>query len=239
MWTGFDYGGEPTPYWKWPCVSSNFGIMDFCGFPKDNYYYYKSWWSNETVLHIFPHWNWQGKQGQLIDVRCFSNCDEIEFFVNDKSLGKKKMPQNSHLKWNVEYQPGVIKAKGYKDGKVVAEKKIETTDEPSGIRMIPHCTKIKADKKDVCIVNIEVVDSEERVVPTAANEIQFEIEGNGRIIGIGNGNPTGRVPFRSNKCKAFNGLCQVIIQGVDHAGTIKIKAISKGLQESDISITSC
>jgi beta-galactosidase len=238
VWTGFDYGGEPTPYWKWPCIGSNFGMMDICGFPKDNYYYYKSWWSDEVVLHIFPHWNWRGKEGQLIDVRCFSNCDEIEFFVNGKNFGKKKMPRNSHLKWDVEYQSGLIEAKGYKDGKVVAEKKVETTDEPFGIRMIPDRAEIKASQKDICIVNVEVVDTKGRVVPTAENEIQFAVKGNGRIIGLGNGNPTSHEPAKSDRRKAFNGLCQVIVQSTEKAGIIKLNALSKGLQESFFSITS-
>jgi len=113
VWTGFDYRGEPTPY-SWPCINSHFGIMDTCGFPKDNYWYYQAWWSGKSVLHLFPHWNWPGKEGQEISVWCHSNCDQVELFLNGKSMGKKKVEENTHIEWNVPYEPGKLLARGYK-----------------------------------------------------------------------------------------------------------------------------
>ena len=238
VWTGFDYAGEPTPYWKWPCVGSHFGVMDYCGFPKDNYYYYQSWWSDRTVLHIFPHWNWPDRQGQMIDVRCFSNCDAVELFVNGKCFGRKPIPRNSHLKWLVEYQPGMLEAKGYKGNEVIATKIIETTGNPASVRMIPHRNEIKADRQDISVVDVEVIDSQGRAVPTASNDIHFEITGSGQIIGVGNGNPTSHELAKANRRKAFNGLCQVIIQATEKSGIIELEAVSKDLKTSSLKIKS-
>jgi len=118
-WTGFDYKGEPSPY-SWPCVNSHFGIMDMCGFPKDNYYYYQSWWKARPIVHLMPHWNWLGKEGQPVRVVCFSNCDRVELFLNGKSLGAKEMPRNGHLEWDVAYAPGALMARGYRGDVAVA-----------------------------------------------------------------------------------------------------------------------
>ncbi|MBI3766649.1 MAG: DUF4982 domain-containing protein [Ignavibacteriales bacterium] len=188
VWTGFDYRGESTPF-GWPNINSEFGIMDMCGFPKDIFYYYQSWWSDKTVLHLMPHWNWEGKEGENIDVRCFSNCDEVELFLNGKSLGKKAMPKNSHLQWNVRYAAGMLSAKGFKGDKIISEEKIETTGAPAGIKLIPDRSVINADGEDLSIVTVAVVDSKGRVVPTANNHINFELSGPGKIIGVGNGDP--------------------------------------------------
>ena len=193
VWTGFDYRGEPTPY-GWPCISSHFGIMDTCGFPKDNYFYYQSWWSGQPVLHLLPHWNWPGREGKPIDVRCFSNCQEVELFLNGKSLGRKTMKQNSHLQWTVNYEAGTLSAKGYRDGKLVAQTKVETTGAPAAIQLTPNRSTINADGEDVSVVDVAVVDSEGRVVPRATNLIQFSLDGPGKIIGVGNGDPSCHEP---------------------------------------------
>jgi len=147
-WTGFDYRGEPTPY-QWPCISSHFGILDTCGFPKDNFWYYQSWWTTNVVLHLLPHWNWPGREGQEISVRALSNCQEVELFLNGQSLGRQTMKQSSELKWNVKYTPGVLSAKGYSEGKVVAETKVETTGEPAMIQLDADRAKIHADGQDL------------------------------------------------------------------------------------------
>jgi beta-galactosidase len=193
VWTGFDYRGEPTPY-SWPCINSHFGIMDTCGFAKDNFYYYQSWWSDRTVLHLLPHWNWPGKEGQDIDVRCLSNCQEVELFLNGQSLGRKSMPANSHLQWMVKYAPGVLLAKGYKDGRVIAEQKVETTGAAAGVKLTPDRASIDANGEDLSIITVAVTDAEGRVVPEAGNHIQFELSGPGRIIGVGNGDPSCHEP---------------------------------------------
>ncbi len=192
-WTGFDYRGEPTPY-GWPCINSHFGIVDTCGFPKDNFYYYQAWWTDQPVLHLLPHWTWPGKEGQEIDVRCFSNCEEVELFLNGASLGKQTMPRNSHLAWKVKYAPGTLSAKGFRGGVVVAETKVETTGAPARIILTPDQPAIRADAEDVSIVTVAVADSEGRIVPVAGNAVSFALEGPGQILGVGNGDPSCHEP---------------------------------------------
>jgi beta-galactosidase len=157
VWTGFDYRGEPIPY-RWPCINSHFGILDVCGFPKDNFYYYKAWWCDETVLHILPHWNWPGKEGQPIDVWVHSNCDEVELFVNGQNLGCKAMERNGHLEWQVNYAPGVLQAKGYRNGQQVATAERKTTGAPARIVLCPDRATLCADGEDVAMVNVSIVD---------------------------------------------------------------------------------
>ncbi|HEV2391668.1 MAG TPA: beta-galactosidase GalA [Verrucomicrobiae bacterium] len=192
-WTGFDYRGEPTPY-GWPCINSHFGIVDTCGFPKDNFYYYQAWWSDKTVLHLLPHWNWPGKEGQDIDVRCFSNCQEVELFLNGQSLGKKSMPRNSHLQWQVKYAPGTLSARAFNGGVAVAETKIETTGAPAKVELAPDRGQIDADGQDVSLVTVSVVDAQGRVVPVAGDLVNFELSGPGKILGVGNGDPSCHEP---------------------------------------------
>ena len=194
VWTGFDYRGEPTPYW-WPCVNSHFGILDTCGFPKDVFYYYQSWWTTNTVLHLAPHWNWPGRAGQEILVQAFSNCKEVELFLNGLSLGKQAMKPNSKLSWQVKYAPGTLSAKGYDDaGKVIAETKTETTGAAAQIQLTPDRKTINADGADVSVFTVSAVDAQGRVVPVAQNKINFAVEGAGNIIGVGNGDPSCHEP---------------------------------------------
>jgi beta-galactosidase len=232
VWTGFDYRGEPTPY-EWPCINSHFGIMDVCGFPKNNYYYYQSWWSNKDVLHIFPHWNWKGKEGDTINVWCNSNCQNIELFLNGKSLGKKQMEPYSHLEWKVPYRPGVLEARGIRDGRKLTSK-LETTSPPAAIVLIPDRVKIKADGEDVSVINVCVYDDKGREVADAGNLINFELKGSGKIIGVGNGDPSSH---EADKCpegkymrRLFNGKCQLIVQSGTGGGTIEVTARSAGLK---------
>ncbi len=189
VWTGFDYRGEPSPY-KWPCINSHFGVMDTCGFPKDTYFYYQAWWSGRPVLHLFPHWNWPGREGQPIQVWVHSNCDEVELFLNGASLGRKSMPRLSHLEWKVNYAPGILLARGWENGKLILEDKRETTGAAARIKLIPDRAGIRADAEDVAVVSASILDSQNRVVPIADNEITFEIYGPGKIIGVGNGDPS-------------------------------------------------
>jgi beta-galactosidase len=193
VWTGFDYRGEPTPY-GWPCINSHFGILDTCGFPKDNFWYYKSWWTERPVLHLLPHWNWPGREGEEFGVRALSNCEEVELFLNGTSLGRQAMKKNSHLRWNVKYAPGTLSAKGYKDGQAVAETKVETTGEPAAVQLTPDRTTINADGEDVSVITVAVTDAQSRVVPVASNLVHFALEGPGRILGVGNGDPSCHEP---------------------------------------------
>lgn len=234
VWTGFDYRGEPTPF-KWPNINSHFGIMDVCGFPKNIYYYYQSWWTSKDVLHISPHWNhhneW-GKPKKEIDVWVNSNADNVELFLNGKSLGKKEMPRFSHLQWKVPFESGKLEAIAYKNGRSLTEK-IETTGIPIEVVVTPYKTTMLADGKDATILNITVVDKDGREVPDANNMIRFSIKGAGKIIGVGNGDPSSHEP---DKCldgawqrSLFNGKCQVIIQSTKQSGFIQFEATSSNL----------
>jgi beta-galactosidase len=238
IWTGFDYRGEPTPF-KWPNINSHFGVMDMCGFPKNLYYYYQSWWTDKDVLHISPHWNWNGKQNQPIDVWVNSNADDVELYLNGKTQGKKVMPRNGHLKWTVPYQPGTLEAIAYKKGKKLSAK-METTDKAVQIVLTPYKTTMMADGQDVSLINVSVHDQFGRDVPDADNMMKFEIKGQGKIIGVGNGDPSSHEP---DKCMAgawqrrlFNGKCQFIVQAGDSAGVISIDVKTPGMWDESTSI---
>jgi beta-galactosidase len=235
VWTGFDYRGEPTPF-GWPCVSSQFGFMDICGFPKDGYYAYKAAWTNQPVVHIFPHWNWQGKEGDSIKVNCYTNCDEVELFINGKSQGRKKAEPFKKLIWPVIYEPGKLEAKGYKADKQVTRDEVETTTAPAQIALTTDVASINADGCDVAIIKVAIKDEKGRVVPTANNLVKFEIEGPGNIIGTGNGNPTSHEPDKASQRKAYNGYCMVLVQVKKQTGAIKLKAVSENLGTAEIVI---
>ncbi len=226
-WTGFDYRGEPTPY-GWPSISSQFGIVDTCGFPKDSFYYYKSWWGSEPVLHLFPHWNFEGREGDEIPVWVHSNLDEVELFVNGASQGSKKVPHLGHAEWKVRYEPGSIEARGSKDGKVMLTEKRETTGVPVSIRLLADRTEISADGEDVAVLKVEALDKEGRSVPTAMNLLRFAVSGDGKLIGVGNGDPNCQESDKEPKRSLFNGLAQVIVQSTKHPGEIHIEAMKEG-----------
>jgi len=235
VWTGFDYRGEPTPFW-WPCVSSHFGIMDICGFPKDGYYAYKAAWTNEPVVHIFPHWNWFGKDGDSIKVHCYTNCEEVELFLNGKSQGKKKAEPFKKLIWPVIYKPGKLEAKGYTGGKPVTRDIIETTAVPAQIALNSDVNTIKADGCDVAVIRVSIKDEKGRVVPTANNLVKFTTEGPGKIIGTGNGKPTSYEPDKASQRMAFNGYCLVLVQSEKQTGEIRLKAASEYLKRAEVVI---
>ena len=206
--------------------------MDMCGFPKNIYYYYQSWWTNKDVLHISPHWNWKGKEGKPIDVWVNTNADNVELFLNGKSLGKKDMPRNSHLQWAVNYEPGTLEAVAYKKGKRITTK-VETTEQASEVVVTPYKTTMLADGKDAAVINITAVDKQGREVPDANNLVTFSISGDAKIIGVGNGDPSSHEPDKifegTWQRHLFNGKCQVIIQAGKTPGAIKFEAKSDGL----------
>ena len=225
-WTGFDYRGEPTPY-GWPSVNSQFGIVDMCGFPKDNFYYYKAWWGHEPVLHLFPHWNWDEREGEIIRVWVHSNLDEVELFLNGKSQGSQRVEPLTHLEWKVKYEPGMIEARGSKNGKVVLTEKRETTGDSKLIKLTADRTEINADGEDISVVRVEVRDEQGRSIPTAGNMISFKVTGEGALIGVGNGDPNCQESDKEPKRSLFNGLAQVILQTSKNPGTITLEAYTE------------
>ncbi|HEY3706465.1 MAG TPA: beta-galactosidase GalA [Terracidiphilus sp.] len=234
-WTGFDYRGEPTPY-GWPSINSQFGIVDMCGYPKDNFFYYKAWWGKEPSLHLFPHWNWEGRNGEEISVWVYSNADEVELIANGKSQGSQKVPRLGHVEWKVRYEPGSIEARASKDGKVILTEKRETTGAPSQIRLTANRKEINADGEDVVVIKVEAFDTEGRFVPTASNRLAFNISGAGKLIGVGNGDPNCQESDKEPRRSLFNGLAQVIVQSTKRAGEIHIEAMkdSKFWEEPEI-----
>ncbi len=235
VWTGFDYRGEPSPY-EWPNISSQYGIIDTCGFPKDTFYYYQSWWTAQPVLHLFPHWNWPGMEGKEIAVWVHSNLDKVELLVNGQSLGAKEMKKDSHLAWNVKYAPGAIEAHGFKDGKQVLTAKRETTGPAARLVMTSDRREVSADGEDVAMFAVEVRDANGRIVPITDNLVTFNVSGVGKLIGTGNGDPTDHDSDKGTSRKAFSGLCMAIVQSNKKAGSITVEATSPGLASSTVTI---
>ena len=242
-WTGFDYRGEPNPL-SYPAHDSEFGILDYCGFPKDEAYYLKSWWTDEPVLHIFPHWNLQGHEGEEVEVWAYSNCDEVELTVNGKKLGRQPMPRNGHLKWKAVYQPGRVEATGYKNGKRILTKTIETTKAAAKVVLKADRHQIAADGLDMAIVNIELHDQKGRFVPNACPVLTFCLEGDANIIGCGNGDPSylgsdhpDKQPCHTFSIPAFNGRAQVLIQSGKLPSTVTLKCTADGLKYGLLTIT--
>ncbi len=236
IWTGFDYLGEPTPY-VWPSRSSYFGVIDLAGFPKDVYYMYQSEWTDKPVLHIFPHWNWE--IGKDVDIWAYySQADEVELFLNNKSLGvKKKEGDDLHIMWRVPFQPGTLKAVSRKDGKEILVKEIKTAKEPAQISLNADRNTIKSDGVDLSFITVSILDKNGTLVPNTANNIEFEIEGPGKIVGVDNGDPTSHASFKASDRNAFYGKCLVIIQSLNKEGIIKLTANCKELAESTINIS--
>jgi beta-galactosidase len=235
-WTGLDYKGEPNPF-GWPDVSNNTGLMDSCGFPKDKYYYFESCWSDKPMVHLLPiTWNSPSKDGKPIRVIAFSNAQQVELFLNGRSLGTKDVPHDSHAEWEVPYRRGQLLAIGYTDGNTVATDKVETTDAPARIVLSPDRTTLHSDGEDTVVVPISILDRKGRVVPDAANRVFFTLTGAGKILGVGNGNPADHDPDRANQRNAFHGLCIVIIQAGTHPAALQLTATSPGLTPGEVSL---
>lgn len=261
VWTGFDYLGEPTPYYSdWPSHSSLFGIIDLAGLPKDRYYLYRSHWNKEAeTLHILPHWTWPGREGENTPVFVYTNYPTAELFINGKSYGKKskdlsitvfnsadsastadlKRLQRYRLMWmDVNYEPGTVKVVAYdKDGKAVAEKEIHTAGKPYAIELSPDRTTITADGKDLSFVTVKVVDKDGNLCPVADNEIKFKVKGAGTYCAGANGNPVSLESFQKPQMKVFSGMMTAIVRSSEKPGTIELEATSKGLKKCTVKIT--
>jgi len=230
VWTGFDYRGEPTPYPNWPSVSSQFGVLDLCGFPKDLYWYYRSCWRpDQPLVHLLPHWNWPGREGTSVDVWAFTSCEEVELIVNGVSVGRKPFKRNEHVEWKVAYEPGSIEARGFVGGRVVAQARRETAGEPRRLRLAADRPRIAADANDLAILRVEVTDANGRLMPTASNVVRFTIDGPARLIGVGNGDPNSHEPDHAPQRSAFNGLAQALVQSNGKPGLTRVTASSEGL----------
>ena len=255
IWTGIDYLGEA----RWPAKLAASGVLDTCGFPKDGYYFYQSLWSDKPVLHLFPHWNWSGSEGQAITVMCYTNCDTVELFLDGKSLGIKgyafprpgmlgkygsyppraralQTTADLHLAWDVPYAPGVLKAVGIRGSEVAATCEVRTTGAAAAIRLNADRTRLRADARDVAHVQVEITDAAGLRVPTANDDIAFELSGNGRIIGVDNGQPDSHESYQAPARRAFNGLALVLIQTTVRAGDISLRASAPSLAGSQINI---
>ena len=235
VWTGFDYRGEPSPN-GWPNVSSQYGIIDMCGFPKDTFFYYQSWWTEKPVLHLFPHWNWPGYEGKKIAVWVYSNLDKVELLHNGQSLGSKDVKKNSHVAWDVEYAPGSIEARGWKDGKQVMSTRRDTTGAAAKLVLRADRERLQADGEDVAMFAVEVQDANGRTVPITDNLVTFTVSGPAKLIGVGNGDPTDQSPDKGTSRKAFSGYCMALVQTEKTAGTITVEATSPGLTGVTVAI---
>jgi beta-galactosidase len=257
MWTGIDYLGEV----RWPAKNASCGPIDLCGFPKDEYYFYQSQWTDEPVLHLLPHWTWPGREGEVVPVICYTNCDSVELFLNDQSYGAQVMSfprygmdpskgwgeqdfasfahpatADLHLRWTVPYEPGVLKAVGMRGGEVVCTQEIATAGAPAWIELAADRPAIAADGRDVAHLTVRVLDAEDHLVPDADDEIAFDVQGPARIIGVDNGNPISHEPFQSNQRQAFHGLCLAIVQSTTEPGQIEVTAVAPGLAPGHITI---
>ena len=237
VWTGFDYLGEPSPY-GWPARSSYFGLVDLAGIPKDSYYLFQSEWSDTSVLHLFPHWNWTS--GQDVDMWCYYNdADSVELVVNGKSAGfSKKTGSRRHAEWRVRYEPGMVEAVAWKDGKAVRRKTIRTAGSPAQVRLTPDRREIAADGRDLSYVTVEILDKDGNLCPDADNLVKFEVKGSGFIAGVDNGSQTSMERFKDNKRKAFYGKCMLVVQNNGKAGRISVRAVAEGLKEAEAVIAS-
>ncbi|MGE4587681.1 MAG: glycoside hydrolase family 2 TIM barrel-domain containing protein, partial [Mangrovibacterium sp.] len=255
MWTGIDYLGES----RWPGRSSNSGVLDLAGFPKDGYYFYQSQWTKKPMIHLFPHWNWKGKKGQIIPVLAYSNCDAVELFLNGKSCGEKKLefprpgtsgswahydkpPLNAatadlHLSWDVPYEPGELKAVGKINGDIVCTETVKTAGEPAALRLTSDKETLRANGQDVVHLTVEIVDSNGVVVPDANNEIHFTVNGEARLIGVENGNSLDHSPPKATVKKAFNGLILGIVQATRKAGAVSVEVSSPGIKGAAVKMT--
>ena len=235
-WTGFDYKGEPSPS-RWPAIGSHFGVFDLCGFPKDAYFYYKARWrQQEPLVHVFPHWNWAGREGQQIRVIAVGNTAEVELLLNGRSLGIKPVEPEDWVEWRVPFAPGKLEARGITDGKVVVTDVVETTGQPAAIALRTDMPRLRANGQDIAVAEVSIVDAAGRIVPIAADEVTFTLEGPAGIAGVGNGDPASHEPDVARKRTAFNGHCACMIRAGHATGAVKLVASSPNLKPATLEI---
>ncbi|MCM2370031.1 glycoside hydrolase family 2 TIM barrel-domain containing protein [Aporhodopirellula aestuarii] len=227
-WTGFDYIGESG---GWPRVLGNFGIIDLCHFPKDTYYFYQSQWTVEPMVHLLPHWTWPGMEGTTIPVWCYTNCDSVELFLNGESLGSRHFTAENdmHMEWLVPYQPGELKAVATKDGKVVRTSVTHTAGDANAMSVLPDQSELTAGKRELSYVTIRIQDADGHFVPKAATKVTLNVEGPGRLLAVGNGDPMSHESFQQNVVTTFNGLALAIVADNGEPGEIVLSASADGM----------
>ncbi len=238
-WTGFDYRGEPTPY-AWPDINSHFGLLDICGFPKPDAYYYKAWWGKKPLVYICPQWNLPSAMiGQKVLVRCFGNCSRVQLLLNGKQIGPRRvMPEYEYLDWQVPYQPGKLVVRGYNHGRQVAEWTQRTSGPAAGLRLTDQWPVMRANGEDIAPIAVAVVDAHGNIVTNADNKIHFSLTGPGRIVGSGNGDPACHEPNQADYHRAFYGHCMVMVQASRKPGVMRLTASARGLKRQTIELTS-
>jgi beta-galactosidase len=235
IWTGFDYKGEPYPF-NWPCINSNTGNLDVCGFEKSGFNLHQAFWSEVPMLHILPHWNLQGKEGTSVRVQIYTNCTEVELFQDGKSLGSKSVDKYNMVSYQVIYTAGKLSAIGRINGEIKAQNQVETSEKAYALALKPWHKTLNADGVDTTPITVSAVDEKGRFVPLATNMVKFQIKGQGKILGTGNGNPTCLEPDKAESRSLFGGLCQVIVRSDFEAGEIEILATAEGLQPAKLTI---
>ena len=231
LWTGFDYRGEPTPF-KWPSCSSQFGLMDLCGFAKDAYYFCQATYLEQPMLHLLPHWNW--KEGETVRVMTVTNCDEVELFLNGKSLGRYENDVCEQREWQVDFEPGVLSAVGYNKGKAVLNVERRTAGAPAALRLVADRAVLHNAGGDTVPVRVSVVDANGIEVPNADQLVRFALEGDGAIVGVGNGDPNSHEPEHLPYRRLFAGLCQVLVSADTGAKKMKLIATCDGLVSAEV-----
>jgi beta-galactosidase len=255
MWTGIDYLGES----RWPRKNSTSGQLDLVGFPDDGYFFYQSQWTEAPMIHLFPHWNWPGREYQFIPVIAYTNCDAVELYLNGRFIGEKRLefPRQGtsgswnnyerppvfpttadlHLAWDVPYEPGVLRVVGKRDGIVVATQEVRTAGAAAALRLSVDRGEIHAGIRDVAHVAVEIVDADGTVVPMADDLVRFTVEGPARLLAVGNGDPTDHSPYQARERRAFHGLLLAMIQSTDEAGAVRVTAEADRLEPASIEIT--
>ncbi len=233
MWSGIEYYGETN---GWPTVTSQFGVLDICRFPKDAYYYYQQEWTKKPMVHIFPHWTWHGLEGEPIDVWCYSNCEEVELFLNGESLGRRRKEAHTHVSWDVPYTPGILSVRGYISERVAAIATVETAGPAHTLMACADRVVIGADRQDVSFVTISVLDDKGIPVPDAEAMVRFNVTGAGRLAGISSGDPKGHQNVKGREMQTFGGLVLAVVQSNGDSGEIELTASSNGLCPASIAI---
>lgn len=233
MWSGFEYYGETS---GWPTVTSQFGVLDICRFPKDTYYYFIQEWTDKPMVHVFPHWTWPGREGQEIEVWGYTTCDSVRLSLNGQRLGEKPRGRLTHMEWKVPYQPGVLLAEGVVDGRVVCVQEIRTAGDAAKLRLSADRFSIRADAQDVSFVTISVHDAQGNTVPTAACDVRVEVAGAGKLIGLASGDPRSHENPKDTRARTFSGLLLAIVQSTGEPGAITVAASSEGLAGASVEL---